>query len=510
MNQLLYGDNLEILRYDVYNNGKFLIENESVDVVYIDPPFNSNRDYNIIYGNDATAQIKAFEDTWSLIGVEEIEQMIEKEYLRYANIQKPYDVLRTLLRDGDRYDRAMYGYLMNMAVRISEIYRKLKPTGTFYLHCDQTANTYLRIILDCVFGRENMLNEIVWHYQTGGNSKRWFARKHDTIFFYAKEIKKHFFCSERVMIPRTEEVLKRIRSGVKGATRSEGETKRPHDVIIMSAINSMAKERLGYPTQKPLALLEILLQAATPQIGDVFEDGTKMTKKPVVMDVFCGCGTTIMAAQKLGFNWIGVDITYLSIDLIMKQRLLPQYYGLNGDASNYKEAFTRLKEEVNLYGIPKDLDAAKALITAGKVRKEFEKWAVLSVGGLPQEKKGADGGVDGAFFVVKNAQNLRHKGYISVKSGAVSVKDIRDFSAAIDFFESEIGVFVTLEEPTKPMLEFIATLPKFKSELHGDLPKITIIKVQDIIDDPFGMPSFIKHNLKQMQKDETDFNQNLL
>ena len=509
MNQLLYGDNLEILRYDVYNNGKFLIENESVDVVYIDPPFNSNRDYNIIYGNDATAQIKAFEDTWSLIGVEEIEQMIEKEYLRYANIQKPYDVLRTLLRDGDRYDRAMYGYLMNMAVRISEIYRKLKPTGTFYLHCDQTANTYLRIILDCVFGRENMLNEIVWHYRTGGVSKRYFASKHDTVFFYAKNRKKHFFKAIE------EKVYYDKKPGFKD--RKGGEDKDGHykmtfmdDVLNVPAVFNMSKERLGYPTQKPLALLEILLQAATPQIGDVFEDGTKMTKKPVVMDVFCGCGTTIMAAQKLGFNWIGVDITYLSIDLIMKQRLLPQYYGLNGDASNYKEAFMRLKEEVNLYGIPKDLDAAKALVTVGKVRKEFEKWAVLSVGGLPQEKKGADGGVDGAFFVVKNAQNLRHKGYISVKSGAVSVKDIRDFSATIDFFESEIGVFVTLEEPTKPMLEFVAGLPKFKSELHGDLPKITIIKIQDIIDDPFGMPSFIKHNLKQMQKDETDFNQNLL
>ncbi len=482
MNQLYYGDNLEILREH--------IPDESVDLIYIDPPFNSKRDYNIIY-DGSSAQAEAFKDTWSLQSWQEERQLIYfDDPQRYTRLHKFIEALEILRIDSDP---SLFGYLVNMGVRIVELYRVLKKTGSFYIHCDPTASHYLKVLLDDIFGKNNFRNEIIWHYGGWIHQKMSrFPRKHDVILFYTKS-DDYTFHPLSIEWER-EEYLKLRRQAIhvddNGREyifdkRGGAGQKRYLDVALREGrsissvwdirpLTSSARERLGYPTQKPEALLDNIVRASSSE-GDL------------VLDAFCGCGTTVNVAQKLNRRWIGIDITYLAIDLV-KQRLLDQFYrderGLNEISA--KEQF---EKEVTIFGIPKDIQSARHLATktrGDRIRKEFEKWAVFSVGGVYSEVKGADSGIDGYFYLDDMDERSRYrkiKGFIQVKSGKVGVKEIRDFAHVLEREQSPIGVFVTLENPTGPMFQEIARLSKWTSGFGKSFDKISIVTVQDILDD---------------------------
>jgi site-specific DNA-methyltransferase (adenine-specific) len=288
---LFYGDNLEIFR----RYGK----DKSVDLIYLDPPFNSKATYNALFKTkDGQTKIKAFDDTWHWdMGTQ---QQYQEVVERGGSVADALRAFRVLLGTND-----MLAYLTMLAPRLVEMRRVLKPTGSIYLHCDPTASHYIKVLMDAVFGSKNYKNEIVWHYTLGGVGKKSFGKKHDIIFFYTKTSKYKFY-PDRVRIKRTEEVLRRIASGSEKATRSKTQDKRPIDVWEIQALNSQAKERLGYPTQKPLELVKKIILASS-------DEGDR------VLDPFCGCGTTIHAAEELGRKWIGIDVARIAISLTKKR-----------------------------------------------------------------------------------------------------------------------------------------------------------------------------------------------
>ena len=502
MNKLYYGDNFDILRNH--------IEDNSVDLIYIDPPFNSKRNYNIIY-DGASAQAEVFKDTWSLRSWQDEKRLIFfDEAQRYSGIHNIIDALEKLLINSNP---SLFGYLVNMAIRIVELHRVLKDTGSFYLHCDPVVSHYLKIILDEIFSSKNFKNEIVWGYDTGGRAKTKFPSKHDIIFWYVIT-DKYKFEYDQVALPRDFSTMHE-----KVEIDEEG---RPYQTNIkygklykyyldkgvlpndwwsdIQALNPSAKERVGYPTQKPEALLERIINAGSNE-GDV------------VLDAFCGCGTTVAVAQRLKRKWVGIDITFLSIDLI-RQRLLDEFYR-NTLGLNEIEARDRFNEDVTIFGIPRDLEGAKQLARQTKgdrVRKEFEKWAIFSVGGVYFEKKGADTGIDGYFYIQdvdENRKLKKLKCLIQVKSGKVGVRDIRDFSHTLNREDSPIGIFITLENPTKPMLDEIGKMLQYTTQLGKTLQRIYIVTIQDIIDDKLpDLP--IQRATKRAQRAKVKINQNTI
>ena len=312
-NKLICGDNLEILA---------TMEKESVDLIYIDPPFFSNRNYEIIWGDEA--EIRSFEDRW---------------------------------------EGGINVYINWMKQRVIELHRVLKPTGSFYLHCDWHASHYLKVMCDEVF--DNFQNEIIWWYETGGLSKNRFSRKHDAIFFYSKS-KEFTFNPEDIMEPRSDEVLRRIATGSITATRSTGQYRHPSDVWKIPAINAMAKERLGYPTQKPEALLEKIIRASS-------------NKEDTILDAFCGCGTALAVAHKLGRKWIGIDISPSAVALIKNR--LNRITG--GDDRNYE-----------VIGMPQKIDDLKHFKPY-----EFQYWVINEMHGTGSPRKSGDMGIDGLSFL---------------------------------------------------------------------------------------------------------------
>ena len=486
-NELYYGDNLEIIKNH--------IKDESVDLVYLDPPFNSNRDYNVIYDN-ALAQEKAFGDTWSLMKVEDLEYLIyEGEPQRYASLRGVLDGLKQILFYAlESNDKSMYAYLLNMGVRLVELRRVLKDTGSIYLHCDSTASHYLKILLDAIFGKNNFRNEIIWYYpnKLPDSRKKLFTKSNDIVFFYTKNLASDFYFQlqkeERDKPVKDRRIKKE--NGKKITVRGE-DGKPIYDIYTHRTIDSVwkipmltgsNKERLRYPTQKPEALLERIIKASCPEGG-------------VVFDPYCGCGTTIAVAHRLGLKWIGIDITYIAIDLI-QQRLIDNFY-LGGEPNptdgQKEKARKDFIADTKVFGIPKDLESARKLARETKgdyVRKEFEKWAAFSVGGVYSEKKGADGGVDGSFYIydIEGGNQVKKTCYIQVKSGKVGERDIRDFDSTLSSFKAPIGIFVTLEEPTKKMLKYASMLPKYVNALGQSYPRITIITIEQILQD--DVPDF--------------------
>ena len=276
-------DNIDILQN---------MNDDSIDLVYLDPPFNKKKTFHAPIGSKAEGA--SFKDTWD-------DEDIKKGYLTL--IADLYPKLYKYLKGVEQIEsRSHRNYLIYMAQRLIEIQRILKDTGSVYLHCDNTMSHYLKLLMDCVFGHLNFRNEIVWHYETGGIPKKDFARKHDTIYRYSKSAN-YIFNVDDVREKRSDEVLRRIATGNESATRSKGETRHPSDVFKIPAINAMAKERVGYPTQKPIALLERIIQASSNE-GDM------------VLDPFCGCATTCVAAEKLGRQWIGIDVSEKAYDLV--------------------------------------------------------------------------------------------------------------------------------------------------------------------------------------------------
>jgi site-specific DNA-methyltransferase (adenine-specific) len=457
MNQLFYGDNLEVLQKH--------IGDESVDLCYVDPPFNSKRNYNQIYNNigrDDIAQSQAFVDTWEWGHSAELQlDMLRKEPQYTRRLVDTILGLEKILGKG-----GMFAYLVNMAIRFAEIWRVLKPTGSFYVHCDPTASHYLKIILDAIFCDRggDFRNEIVWCYRGGGSPKNDFGRRHDVIYRYAKS-KNLIFNADAVRIPYQAEGIGRKDDSMWGKHKGTEKIYKPHplgkipeDWWQMDILNANDPERLGYTTQKPLTLLERIIQASSNE-GDV------------VLDAFCGCGTTVDAAHSLNRKWIGIDITYNAVSLILK-RLKDRY----GNA---------IEQQIQLFGIPKDMESAVALAHKkdDRLRKEFEKWAILTyTDNLAKinDKKGSDRGIDGIAYI------LGGTALFSVKSGNVSVKDVRDFQAVIEREKASAGIFITLQSPTKPMLQEAATSGHVKDMPHLSMsrktPKLQIVTVQEILD----------------------------
>ncbi len=518
-NKLYYGDNLDVLRASVAD--------ESVDLIYLDPPFNSNASYNVLFkapsGAQSQAQIEAFDDTWHWN--ESAERAFDEVLTGgHSDASIMLKAMRSALGEND-----MMAYLAMMAVRLIELHRVLKPTGSLYLHCDPSASHYLKILLDAIFGIQNFVNEIIWKRTTtktdaSQGAKNW-PRIHDVIFQYSKDnsllstfnqpysryddeylddkYRHRDLDGRRYMLDKltapgmgsrghpTYEFLGVTKPWVynlekmnkllaEGRIYQPGEGKVPRykryldevkgvamgDIWTdLSAINSMARERLGYPTQKPLTLLGRIIAASSNE-GDV------------VLDPFCGCGTTVHAAQKLKRQWVGIDVTHLAIALI-ERRL--------------KEAFPGIAYEV--HGVPKDADAARDL--AERDKHEFQKWVVATIGGQPYKggKKGMDRGIDG-YLHFRDADNKPQLAIISVKGGGTNSGHVRDLKGTMEREGAKLGVFLTLNPPTREMEKEAASAGLYESG-GKKFARLQILTAADVIDGkrpqvPFGHTESLK------------------
>jgi len=492
-NTLYYGDNLKVLR-------RYLPDN-SIDLIYLDPPFNSKATYNILFkeptGEPSTAQITAFEDTWHW--TEETEKIFQEIVEKApAKVVKMMVAFREFIGIND-----VMAYLTMMCIRLLELKRVLKNTGSIYLHCDPTASHYLKILMDSVFGKENFRNEIAWCYSEREISKKYWNKKHDIIFFYTKRADdKHTFNWKELALPYSEGTLKKFNyedeTGRRFQIRGKGGPYvgeqglditlekthpdwmyrdyldkspgvPPRDWWPIPVINRAARERLGYPTQKPEALLEKIIRASSNE-GEV------------VLDPFCGCGTTIAVAQKFKRNWVGIDVTHLAINLI-KWRMMNQF-GLEAG------------KQYRVIGEPADIEGAKEL--AQQNRYQFQWWVLSLIGARPfgDKRKGADTGIDGYIYFMDEKDKVK-SGIIQVKSGKVSVKDIRDLGHVIDREKANIGIFITLEMPTPSMKKEAIGRGFYKSPIGKNYPKIQIFTLKEILEGvkpklPLKLDSFKK------------------
>ncbi len=447
LRKLYYADNLPVLRD---------MESESVDFIYLDPPFNSNRTYNIIYPDDL-GQVRAFEDTWSW--TPQCDEYLVSMKSAGEVALRAHDILTALV--AAMGPAQINAYLINMTIRLLELKRILKGTGTVYLHCDPTASHYLKIIMDRIFGEGNFRNEIVWYYRGAGTPKNDFARRHDVIFRYTKSSQFHFNADPArqtyaaATVQRFSHHIGNVRGSRDYGTQELNPLgKHPDDVFTdIQPIAPSAKDRLGYPTQKPLQLLERLIKVSS-KAGDV------------VLDPFCGCGTTIAAAELEKRHWIGIDITYSAIAAI-QERFKRQNLNIWGDIEILGKPHTVQDVDEKLLNKSSPLYA----------RKEFEKFCVTTIGGLPNDNLGADGGIDGVIPLGDGK-----KAIISVKSGRVSVNHVRELKGLLDT-EKVVGIFITRENPTKEMEKFANTSGLYESAnlLHGQFPRIQILTLVDIL-----------------------------
>jgi len=450
-NKLYFGDNLGILRDHV--------PNESVDLIYLDPPFNSKATYNVLFqeknGTESVAQITAFEDTWHWgMESETAYHEIVTSGGKLADLLGP---LRQFLGTND-----MMAYLTMMAIRLKELYCALKSTGSIYLHCDPTASHYLKLLMDAVFSSRRFRNEIIWCYTRPSNVKKRFPRVHHVLLFYSKG-EQWIFNRDMVRIPYHPETAARSLRGAgeqsmmgatEGSDRLHPDGKIPEDWWLIPELPGNATERLGYATQKPEALLERIILASSNE-GDV------------VLDPFCGCGTAIAVAERLHRRWIGIDITYLAVAL-MKHRL--------------HDTFSEDLAPYEVVGDPKDLAGARAL--ALENRYQFEWWSLMLVEAHPAQdkKKGADKGIDGLIYFIDNAEGKVKRILVQVKSGHVQRSQVSDLCHAVDRENAAIGLFVTLEEPTRPMIEEAATASFYEAkELGKEYPRLQILTIEELL-----------------------------
>lgn len=470
-NRLFYGDNLDVLRSR--------IASDSVDLCYIDPPFNSKRNYFQIYNNQGgedRAQAQAFVDTWEW-GDEAETGLAWITDVDRLNSGKLTPQTVALIRGLDQVlgHGSLFAYLIHMTQRIVEIHRVLKPTGSFYLHCDPTASHYLKLVCDAVFCGQggDFLNEIIWSYRRWPTVSKSFQRMHDVIFLYSKRTDRQTF--NTLLDSPTASSMKRWKGKTQKVTFDENGKRNPtievdteSDGVAMNAVWSIpiiapvAKERLGYPTQKPEALLERIIKASSNE-GDV------------VLDAYCGCGTTVAVAQRLGRQWIGIDITYQSIALILKRL-----------EDRYPADWPAIEANIVLDGVPRDLASAVALANRkdDKTRKEFEKWAILTYSknqARINEKKGADGGVDGiAYFLLDKDSN--GKAIFQVKSGTSNRATLATLNSDRQREKAEFGFLITMDLPTKPMRDEIAAAGKYKHPLlDREDDRLQVITIAEIL-----------------------------
>ena len=504
-NKLYYDDNLDVLRR--------YVPAESVDLVYLDPRFNSRQDYNVLFAekdsSKSSSQIRAFKDTWewNIDAERAYTEMVEKS-------DRVADALRSFRTYLGRSD--MLAYLSMMAPRLVELRRVMKETASIYLHCDPTASHYLKILMDAVFGPQCFLTEIVWKrssaHNDGKQGRRQHGRIHDVILFYSKG-------ADWKWIPQytsydqsyVDKSYRHVEEGtgrwyrldnltgpggeakgnpsyeVMGVTRHWRYSKEKMEQLIaegrviqtrpggvpafkryfdemdgvalqdiwtdIKPIGSQAQERLGYPTQKPEALLERILLSSSEK-GDV------------VLDPFCGCGTTVQVAQKLKRNWIGIDITHLAISLI-KQRLSDSFG-------------PEVKKSYAVIGEPTDYAGAAQL--AAEDKYQFQWWALGLVGARPAEqKKGADRGIDGKIYFHDDNSGASRQIVFSVKAGKVGVAQVRDLIGVLANESADIGVFICIEEPIQPMLATAATASFYTSSDGTKYPRLQILTIEQIL-----------------------------
>lgn len=285
------GDNLPILRG---------INSECIDLIYLDPPFNSKANYAAPIGSKAAGA--EFKDTWSLSDIDVA--WLDLIETKYNAVNR---VIQAAMTDSDK------SYLIYMAARLLEMHRILKADGSIYLHCDPTMSHYLKLLMDAIFGRKMFRNEIVWHYPSMSRASKWFPKKNDIVLFYTKSDEYTFNADdEHVREQYADSTKQRAKYGGAGFTRKQGksnylksETKLADTVWKIPHVKSR-KERIGYPTQKPLKLLERTISASS-------------NKGDIVFDPFCGCATTCVAADRLHRNWIGVDISSKAVELVVER-----------------------------------------------------------------------------------------------------------------------------------------------------------------------------------------------
>ena len=554
-NKLYYGDNLDVLRR--------YIPDQSVDLIYLDPPFNSRQDYNVLFaekdGSRSASQITAFKDTWEWnIEAERAYEEVVESGGRVADAMRAF---RTLLGGSD-----MLAYLAMMAPRLVELRRVLKETGSIYLHCDPTASHYLKLLMDGVFGAPMLLNEIIWK-RTSGHSKsqRW-GPVHDTILYYSKT--QSYLWNPVTQAYEDSHILSKYSSGdelgsyamsdLTGAGTRGGDSGQPwrgfdpnakgrhwavprleavkgldswpamttqeklddldsrgliywpkagrpnseglprfkryltdgmpvQDVIVdIPPINSQAQERLGYPTQKPEALLERILKASSNE-GDV------------VLDPFCGCGTTVQVAQKLNRRWIGIDVTHLAIGLI-KTRL--------------DDTFTlEVRKSYTVIGEPTDVAGAEQLALENKY--QFQYWALGLVGARPVEaiKKGADRGIDGRLYFHDDRSGSSKQIIFSIKGGLnIGVAEVRDLVGVLQREQAEIGVYISFAEPTKPMLREAAEAGFYTSSDGTKYPRVQLLTIAGLIEGSqhLARPLHVRDiTFKKAPRNRTDTAENL-
>jgi DNA modification methylase len=498
-NELHFGDNLDVLR---------AMPAETVDLIYLDPPFNSKTDYGVIYGTKrggpSQAQAHAFKDMWTW--GRDAQDALNQTADRHLEAGQLLDSFQRIFPDDN-----MLAYLAMMAVRLIEMQRVLKPTGSLYLHCDPTASHYLKLLLDAIFGRKNFRNEIIWERFGSHNDPKRFGRVTDTILFYTKSetytfhpvrgeyshdhLTKRFrytddngrkFWPNTMLAPGgrgpryewnghtrnwrfTKENMKALHEkgdiyySEKGVPYRKNYLDELGGQLVQNLwtdikMTKSGEERLGYSTQKPLALLKRIVEASSNE-GEI------------VLDPFCGCGTAIEAAEDLKRRWIGIDVTYLAIHVI--EGRLVKAFG-PGIKNTYK-----------LFGRPEDADDARAL--AARDWLEFQKWAVFALGGLPKDKPGPDGGIDGIIRYHRVGIEQPHRAVVSVKGGEhVGVDAIHKLKSVVKREQAEFGVLVCLDGPTKAMEKEILS--------EGDVgpasrrvPKLQVVTVEQI---------FNKHNIE--------------
>jgi site-specific DNA-methyltransferase (adenine-specific) len=454
-NKLYFGDNLDILREHVAS--------ESVDLIYLDPPFNSNATYNVLFqektGEKSAAQITAFEDTWHW-GMESeyaYQEVVKESPQKLADLMQ---AMRKFLGQND-----MMAYLAMMAQRMVELHRVLKPTGSIYLHCDPTASHYLKLLMDAVFGSRSFLNEIVWYYRGAGVPKQTRAHRHDILLHYAKKEGQQYFNPDPIRRAYAEATTERFSHYI-GNVRGDRDYgvqqlnplgKHPDDVITdIQPIAPSARARLGYPTQKPEELLEEVIEASSKE-GDL------------ILDPFCGCGTTIAVAERLKRRWIGIDITHLAISL-MRHRLHDTF---GPELSPYE-----------VIGDPKDLESARAL--AEENRYQFEWWALGLVDARPAQdkRKGADRGIDGYINFFDDNSGKAKTVVVQVKSGNVNRSHVATLKGDREREKAPIGILITLEEPSRPMLQEAAAGGFYEPEHFPghQYPRIQILTIRELIE----------------------------
>lgn len=522
-NHLYYGDNLTIMRN---------MPNACVDLIYLDPPFNSQRNYNLIYkkltGQPIPEQEEAFCDAWEMDA--EKEELVRRMPIAFEEYGANADLVmfwQTWIKALRYTQPHLLAYLIYMTYRLFEMRRILKPTGSIYLHCDPTASHYIKVIMDGVFGHQNYRNEIIWKRTSGHSDAKGFGSVHDVIFYYSKSTNP---TSNKIYQPYDDDYVEQyyryqddngrkwmsgdlsaaglsgggyeyVWKGITRVWRCPPETMEQYEKDNrlfytkngiprlkryldeakgmpaqdvwgdIESLRSWHQEKLGYPTQKPIALLKRIIEASSNE-GDV------------IFDPFAGCGTSIYAAHLLGRKWIGCDIAILSVKLV--RDVLLKRYGLR-EGENYV-----------ISGIPVSVEGAHDLFDRDPF--QFQHWSVELAGGFASTKRTGDLGIDGRIYF-ETSSGLKNM-VLSVKGGKLTPAYVRELRGVIERDDgTEIGGFICLEKPTKGMISEAASAGTY-TYLGKEYPRLQIHTVDDLLQGKgFNTPSQVQtmNWIKQLQ-----------